>query len=313
MFHRKYFLLTSVCLCALFSGVRISIVGPLYPLEANHKGLSIPEYSLTLSVYNSLYIIFVILSELFIKKIGPHFVFVSSSGVTGLACAWFGLLHYVDNKSTFLVLSAVNKAVEAIATALNDVTLTVLINIHYKQNPSMFLALKEAFISLGTCIGPPLAGFVYDVTNFCTPFLGTGCFIILSTFISVVPLISSEISSACGEKTKNNCLSCLSTQKTHLKVLLLPGMWIGILSNILIAVSYSFISSVLEPYIRVFHLSAFTLSLFFAIPNVMFSLLSPMVGKMMHNGIKPVVFIFLGTVCQVVSFIFMGPLPRNNP
>ena len=300
-------------MCAALEGARLAIVGPLYPPEANGKGLTPSEFSFTFSVFNFFYLIVMVTSAPIVDKIGPHLGFVSCNSITGLAFGFFGLLHYVEDGNIFLILSFIDKAVEAIATAIADVTLMLIITRYYQESQATFLAIKEAFVAFGMCVGPPLAGFVFDETNFCVPFLGGGFFIVFATFLALIPIIGSRTEFKAKKEKNSASKKDIKPNKSAFTALVLPGVWIGFFSNTLANVAFGFLGALLEPYIRVFHYSEFTVSLFFVIPQVMFTTVNPIVGKMVDKKTDPMIFIILGSISQILCFILMGPVPSNNP
>ena len=267
-----------------------------------------------MSVYNVIFLLTMLTTGVITKKIDTRYSFLISSGMTGVACALFGLLHYVDHGRTFLYLTFIVKGIEAVATAIMDVTITVIISRYYKENKGLFVAVREAFTAFGLCVGPPLGGFIYEDTNFSVPFISIGISVIVSTFLTVMPLMKANATVDDLEQLKEEADRNADKIIPLWKMIILPGMWVGTFSSTLQTFSRNFINIILEPYIRVFHYSAMIVSLFFVLPNIMSSFLAPVMGKLMDNRmVPPFGFILIGAVTQVIGFIFLGPIPADNP
>ena len=297
----RYLLLISLCLSNIFLAFKFSIQGPLYPPEASSKGLMPSEYGFTVSVYETMYLFASATSAALMNQMGVELCYVSGSFLAGIGSIAFGLLHYIDDPTLFLIISFIIKAIEGIGSASVYITVTVLISSSFREGKALYLSIKETFFSLGTVIGPMLGGLLRDITDFRVPFIITGSLIIASALFSAIVLYYS-----------NSNINPRRTTPTF-RILSLPGMWIGLLSTMLAYTSAGFINLTLEPYIRVFKYSAFRVSLFFALPSLVFALISPFVGKLLDMGMHPLIGICLGTVSHTVCFLFFGPVPSNNP
>ena len=281
--------------------IKFSMQGPLYPHEASKKGLRASQYTFTISVYE-IAILFMNLSLIpAIGKFGANQCFIAGNILTGLSCIAFGVLHYIDNGAIFMAMSFAIKIKEGTGTSGAYVTSGVLISYHYSENKGFFISVKEVCVSVGMCLGPVIGGELMDATNFSVPFISSGLLLVFCALAAKCILKKSET-----EERRQQSIRVFTVIK-------LPGMWVGLLSSLLTCCSFGFVNMILEPYIRVFNYSGFEVGLFFAIFSVVFALFSPVFGVIMDKGFSPLIQIAFGTLCRVLCFIFLGPIPYDNP
>ena len=300
--NKNHFLLFTILLSAVLLSIKFSIQGPLYPPEASSKGLNASQYGFTVSAYEFSYIATSAASVTLMNRFGTKACFIGGNILAGLATVAFGLLHYINDSTLFLATSFIIRFIEGIGSTGGYISITILITSCYKENKNFYLAIKEGFLSLGLCIGPLFGGVINDATDFFTPFLISGALMILAAICSICVVEKTEPQPK-SKKKKGSALRVLS----------LPAMWIGLFATLLACFGHAFIVLLLEPYIRVFNFSGFEVGLLFLINSLVFAIASLVSGKLLDANVDPLVPMFFGTGAHMLCFIFLGPIPTDNP
>ena len=114
----------------------------------------------------------------------------------------FGFLKYTDDKIIFIGMSYFLRFLSGIAEAAAWTASITILMTAFPTRMTTMMAWTEMSFGVGSCFGPSLGAFLYEIGGFCFPFwtVGTLAFVQSLLLIIVVPTIEPSTE----EPTKDN-------------------------------------------------------------------------------------------------------------
>ena len=81
-----------------------------------------------------------------------------------------GSLMFVDDPTTFIVLSFVWKFLCGVGAGINSTASFAIIATHYQNDREKTIGMLESSAGIGLLIGPLAGGFLYEIGGFILPF-----------------------------------------------------------------------------------------------------------------------------------------------
>ena len=298
VFAREKWLMTILLLVGhVFEGLCVGLQGPVYPHEADKRGLKASEYTMVVGILQ-LVIFFVspiIGNNLF--RFGVKRTLCICFAINGVDTILFGTLEYVDDARLFLAFSFILRIINGCAVAgVFPATFSFAVLL-YPHDTMIFLGLIETAYSIGVILGPFIGGLLYRVGGFILPFaaVGTGFVWLCLCSACLLPQIQKD--------TNNN------SRATMVKALKIPGVWIALLSVFITATSIGLLQGVLEPYLRhQFEMGIVETSLVFMANSIAYGVAAPITGRVCDKY-SPYVSSCVGILLMIISFGLVGPLP----
>ena len=89
-----------------------------------------------------------------------------------------------------------------------------------------------------------------------------------------------------------------------------PAMLLLLLTELVTSSGWGFVVATLEPFVRQeFEVTTLEKALFYSIYGTTFAILVFPLGVVADRYVPPIYLIVIGTVCQVLSFVLIGPIP----
>ena len=189
-----------------------SMQAPFFPIEAEKKGATPSQFS---PIFGFIHLATVVTSPFMAKvitRVGLGNVFKLSLGLIFVAAISFGCLTFVSDLVLFLtiayflrILAGVGGA--ALWTAMLSLLLarsreiislrisSLLFYFSFPNSSGKVYSLVDATFGLGFTLGPVLGSFLYVAGGFVTPFIVTGCLLLVSCHVTCdsVTLISITV------------------------------------------------------------------------------------------------------------------------
>ncbi|XP_068762780.1 MFS-type transporter SLC18B1-like isoform X1 [Montipora capricornis] len=306
---RKILILVSLLLVHVVTFSAIALYLPFFPSEARDKGVSETVVGLIFGTYP--FVIFVS-SPLFghlIPKYNDAFVLFTGIAVFGGSQILFGFSGMISDEIAFAVVCFALRATSGMGGAAAETSAISIIMKQFPKNVGSITGAVETFIGIGHCLGPVLGGFLYEVGDFKLPFIVMG-----SVTLAVLPLLMIALYKRDRESSEESLMQSISILET----VRIPGIFMLSLCSVTIALSFSYIDPILEPYLKKLGQSPVMIGLMFFLYSGVYALLAPVIGwigdkKECYRGM-----LLIGFTGFAVGFFLQGPapfltfLPLNN-
>ncbi|XP_068762781.1 MFS-type transporter SLC18B1-like isoform X2 [Montipora capricornis] len=297
---RKILILVSLLLVHVVTFSAIALYLPFFPSEARDKGVSETVVGLIFGTYP--FVIFVS-SPLFghlIPKYNDAFVLFTGIAVFGGSQILFGFSGMISDEIAFAVVCFALRATSGMGGAAAETSAISIIMKQFPKNVGSITGAVETFIGIGHCLGPVLGGFLYEVGDFKLPFIVMG-----SVTLAVLPLLMIALYKRDRESSEESLMQSISILET----VRIPGIFMLSLCSVTIALSFSYIDPILEPYLKKLGQSPVMIGLMFFLYSGVYALLAPVIGwigdkKECYRGM-----LLIGFTGFAVGFFLQGPAP----
>ena len=284
------FLQASVGLCA-------SLQATFYPIEAELKGARASQFGAVFGIIHLSLFIFGPIVGKYLSVFGVRVIYPAGFLVDGSSFIFFGLLQWVDNTTTFLVLSYVIRFLEGVGAAATWTSNLSILMAKFPDRKGSIKAWCDASFNFGLTVGPVVGAFLYEAGGFCLPFAVTGAAIILSgvTTYAVTDLPGLE-----------------KTEQTTSVIRFLSSLEIcgALLTATMAAYTIGTIEATLSPFLETLPtMTVQLIALTFLTMSVSSVLATPLSGWICDSNISPWLVSCLGVCLMFLSFMFLGPAP----
>ena len=183
-------------------GIVGSMQAPFFPIEAERKGATPSQFS---PIFGFIHLATAVTSPFMAKvitRVGLGNVFKLSLGLIFVAAISFGCLTYVDDLILFLTLAYFLRILAGVGgaalwTAMLSLLLarskeiislrisSLLFYFSFPNSSGKVYSLVDATFGLGFTLGPVLGSFLYVAGGFITPFVVTGCLLLVSCHVTL--------------------------------------------------------------------------------------------------------------------------------
>lgn len=297
--RRQTFVLVVIASVHFFSSVCVSLQAPFYPAEAEKKGATATEYGLVFGVYELVAFLFSPVFGKIVERYGTKLLLSCGMLSSAVALIFFGLLDFIDDRTTFIVLSFILRILESLGATAAVVSAFSLTGSMFPDSVATVFATLEIFYGVGYIIGPTLGEVLFYVGGYVLPFafVGTVTAIVGLVILLIVPDISDK--SNTGNKGAGNIG----------QVLKIPAILIDSACIVGAASSSGFYNATLEPHIREFNLSPVCVGLIFIISGATYAIVAPIFGRIIDRYGKQSLMMAIGCLLNIISFTLVGPSP----
>lgn len=278
-------------------GVIISLQAPFYPAEAEKKGATATEYGLIFGIFELVVFLVSPIFGKYMTKIGTKFILNAGIFITSTCCILFGFLDKVEGRDAFVGLSFAVRIVQAVGEAGYMTASFTMIASEFPNNVATTFAALETCFGLGIIAGPTIGGALYQIGGFPLPFISLGGFLFVAACITFIILPAP---------TANSNSDC---SKNVLDILKIPAVFLATLTTFCGASAIGFITALLEPHLRQFHLSPVLNGMMFIISGGVYAALAPIWGWLCDRVGQTKLFCIAGALSSCVAFLLIGPAP----
>ena len=171
----------------------------------------------------------------------------------------------------------------------------MLFRFSFPNSSGKVYSLVDATFGLGFTLGPVLGSFLYVAGGFVTPFIVTGCLLLVSCHVTrdSVTLISSQFSGVLSVITCKQLTDHAEAQISDtslgamIPILKSPEAAVSLLSAATASLTVGFVESTLEMHLETFSLSVTTIGLCFLTMSVAFSAVTFIAGYWSDRVLYP--------------------------
>lgn len=294
---RQLFALLSMLLLYFADFALLSILEPFFPLEAEAKGLSPAMNGLIFSVYS---FVIVVMSPVYSKVIpivNPRTLYLVGISLNVLSYIFFGMIHFINEKSIFIVVSLGLRVFGALGAACYLTVIYAVLPELFPKCMNTINGFLEAAMGFGMCVGPVIGLGLYSAGGFSLPF-----FVLGSIMIFTIPICWFTF-------PRDIQPSIQDTPKGVINVLSRPGVVLSYLVLACVSFSESMLFPVFQPYLDDLGLSIDLISLIYVLLNATYSIASILVGYAVDQLKSPESFMIAGLSIMSISLLFLGHSP----
>ena len=234
---------------AFLAGIAGSLQAPFYTKEAEAKGISQTNVGLVFAIYHFTIFLMSPIFGMCLGRIGAKRMVDVGIFVMGSCAIGFGTLDYVENSSTFAVMSYVIRAIEAVGhSSFKTATFSVVTKEFPEAVGFMYASLQASF-GAGLMIGPFIGGVLYGIGGFVLPFVLIGALTTLSSAVTYIILPTYLNGTTVGRLNNNN------SKKGLWGALKVPEILLQATCTLGASISIGFLQATLQGHLSLFNLS----------------------------------------------------------
>ncbi|KAG1651300.1 MFS-type transporter SLC18B1 [Nymphon striatum] len=255
-----------MCFGAFSNYLIFSVIAPVFPAEAQRKGLTSTYYTLVFAVHGLIQFAASPLLGKYMITIGCKFMCVWGLVFTAVAATLFGTLQFCEDKWTFFWLAIVLRMFEGFGTCAFFTSAYVYVMRMYPKSPGAAFGTIEMFGSAGYILGPVFGSILLHFGEFWLPMVTTGLILVLNAILAtiIVPDAKSD-SSDTPQGTKE--FFSIPMVIFNYMLILLQTMYL----------SY-FLALTEEHLVTVFKVNLIQVGLFLMVVSILYSMSSPISG-----------------------------------
>ncbi|XP_063710348.1 MFS-type transporter SLC18B1-like isoform X2 [Symsagittifera roscoffensis] len=288
-------------------------VGLLLPMDAHEKGLTKTNVGTICGFYDGTALILGLLISKFTHLANWKTVFWVSSLFYSVAIACFGVLTFIEEKWTYIVLSVIDQIVAGAASCcIQTVMLPLMFALFPKQRGNLSAAIQEAY-EAGSILGSLIGGFLFNFGGYFVPFLMTGVCGIVVTILSAFFVLPHKIQhvNETVQVNEETDLKEISSKKekpnklTIVGVILSYQIQLATYPNVIVSMTLGLFRVFLTPMLtEVVKVAEKKIWCFFVPAPAMALVLSPVVGILITWKYKWTIFLLSPIVGSIGSFLF---------
>ena len=229
---------------------------------------------------------------------GPRILYPAGFILDGLSFIVFGLLHWVEDTRTFLVLSYLIRIIEGVGAAATWNTNLSILMAKFPEQKASVKAWCDASFNLGLTLGPVLGAFMYEAGGFCLPFVVTGSAIIISGaavyLVTDMPVIQRSDTGSRG------VLSFLAR----------PSISGALLTATMAAYTIGTIEATLATFLGIIPgMTVRGVAMVFLIMSLSSVVATPLAGWVCDTRVSPWLVSASGCLLMLICFTLLGPAP----
>ena len=229
---------------------------------------------------------------------GPRVLYPAGFILDGLSFIVFGLLHWVEDTSTFLVLSYLIRIIEGVGAAATWNTNLSILMARFPEQKASVKAWCDASFNLGLTLGPVLGAFMYEAGGFCLPFVVMGSCIILSGLAVYLVTEMPEIQRS--ETGSRSVLSFLGR----------PSISGALLTATMAAYTIGTIEATLATFLGIIpDMTVRRVAIVFLVMSLSSVVATPLAGWACDTRLSPWLVSSGGCLLMFLCFSLLGPAP----
>ncbi|CAM1323581.1 Uncharacterised protein g8437 [Pycnogonum litorale] len=260
------FVMATICFGALANYLIYSVVAPVFPAEAQRKGLTSSYYTLVFAVHGLVQFTASPLLGKYIIDLGCKFVLVWGLVFTGVSASLFGMLQFCPDKWSFFWLAIVLRMFEGFGTCAFFTSAYIYVMRMYPKTPGAAFGTIEMFGSFGYVIGPVFGSILLHFGEFWVPLVVTGIVLLINALLAVI--IVPDAHSDVSDQPQGT--------KEFFSIPMVIYNYVLILLQ-MIYLSY-FLALTEEHLVKIYHVNLIHVGIFLMVVSILYSLSSPVSG-----------------------------------
>ena len=188
----KFIVICTLCLVNLIANTAYSSIAPIFPAEANDKGIPVFYLGFIIAGYSVSMWIFSPIFSLLMSKYGRKKVLMLGCILESFSILVFAFLINFDDPIVYGVSCFLCRMVEGFGNGCLNSSSNSLISYHFEDDQSKLIGLIQTFTGIGMLAGPVGGSFLYSFGGFQLPFFVSGG----ALFLLVIPVcifISADV------------------------------------------------------------------------------------------------------------------------
>merc|ERR1711936_1392787 len=198
-------------------GLTDSIQAPFYPIKAEELGASPAQYGFVFGIIHLAIFISGPIFGKYMHKLGVRKVYFFGIIVTALCALAFGALDFVQDKTTFLVLSYMLRIFEGIAEAASWSAVFAMLLTMFPENVATIYSITEASFSFAEMIGPTFGAVLYNAGGFILPFEICGGLCLITGLFTIFVLPKTKKNNKELNNSNNNQIALEEQEMSQLE------------------------------------------------------------------------------------------------
>ncbi|XP_053383010.1 MFS-type transporter SLC18B1-like isoform X3 [Mercenaria mercenaria] len=253
----------------LTTWLNLSIPAPIFPKEANRKGVNATVSGWVFGVFALVqFIVSPFYGRLLSKGFSCRSLLAFGLLVCGGCTITFGMLTLIDTTSLFVLLCFLVRILLAVACTILSNTGLVLLVQYFPNNVATLFGIGEVFTGIGLVAGPALGGVLYTTGGYILPFAALGSIAILA----------------------------------------LPFFWIFVPQQ-KATVAWTVLDATLEPHLRKHGIQPKIVGIMFLVMAAFYSTTSPLWGRLADKLPENRIMIVIGLILIAIGLLWLGPSP----
>ena len=278
-----------------FSATLWSLQGPFYPSEAGKKDVTPSQMGFVFGFYELAGFISNIIVGRYAANFGMKLSAILSTFLAAFSTVAFGFLNEINDATVFLILSFLIRSFEALGQSGLNTCLMPILSTDFSSNVALVLAVAEASHGAGTALGPSIGGMLYDYGGFSLPFICVG--LMLGIFATLM----------CFTVLKDALTNEEKSEKPSVwRLLKIKQIWIGMVANIIGFNCIGYLNATVDLHVRILNLTGTEIGFIFFSQAGVYTIISPIFGWILDNGLHAVLVILLGDVALALAFFVFG-------
>ena len=300
-------------------GCCASLQATFYPIEAASKGASPAQFGAVFGIihlslftfgkittvrnrrYYCNYCIDIImlagpLVGKYLSVWGVRLIYPAGFLLDGLSFVVFGLLHWVQDTTTFLVLSYLIRIVEGVGAAATWNSNLSILMAKFPERKASVKAWCDAAFNLGLTLGPVLGAAMYEAGGFCLPFAVTGAAIIAS---GAAAYLVTELPTIAPTEASQSVLSLAAR----------PAVTVALLTATVAAYTIGTVEATLSTFLEasVAQVTVRTIAAAFLTMSLASVAATPLSGWLCDTRLCPWLVSCGGCLLMLACFTLLGP------
>ena len=311
----------------------LSIQSLLYPAEAEARGSTPSQYGFVFGIVQLSLFVSSLAFGKYGKFIAVEYLFVGGALLSGTTSALFAWLGYIDDLTTFIVISYALRFTEGIGTAITWCSGFVIAAQMFPNTTATASSLINAMYGFGFAVGPAMGTWLYGHGGFIVPFLTVGIVTIilsiglaqnlfwschcshdstLSNTEELKKLLTSDfVIEETEEQDKSDTVSETESKipTTFWTTISEPHIFLANMDLYVTSCGYGMVSAMLEPHLQSLGIGISDAAIAFLILGICYMASSFATGSLSDWLQSPSVFPILGNTVNAIFFTFIGPIP----
>ena len=227
---------------------------------------------------------------------GVRLIYPAGFLLDGLSFVVFGLLHWVQDTNTFLVLSYLIRIVEGVGAAATWNSNLSILMAKFPERKASVKAWCDAAFNLGLTLGPVLGAAMYEAGGFCLPFAVTGAAIIAS---GAAAYLVTEMPSIAPTEASQSVLSLAAR----------PAVTVALLTATVAAYTIGTVEATLSTFLEasVAGVTVRTIAAAFLTMSLASVAATPLSGWLCDTRLCPWLVSCGGCLLMLACFTLLGP------
>ncbi|XP_053381911.1 MFS-type transporter SLC18B1-like [Mercenaria mercenaria] len=285
----------------LITWLNLSIPAPIFPKEANRKGVNATVSGWIFGVFALVQFIVSPFYRRLLSKFSSRSLFVLGLLVCGGCTISFGLLSLIDTTdgvALYILLCFLVRILLAVASLVLSGTGLVMLVQYFPNNIATLFGIGEIFTGMGLVAGPALGGFLYTTGGYILPFATLGTIAILAVPFYWLFVPQQNVTPAVED-----------VELSMLKLLLHPKSIVNTIVIVLLAVSWTVLEPTLEPHLREHDIQPEIVGIMFLVMGAFYSTTSPIWGRLADRMTENRIMIVIGLILLTLGLLWLGPSP----